>query len=80
MSELAGPVEDIESPDLDVGAVGSRIGEFLLECFVITLWKRACRLAKLGPMSRFRGSLEKCGEAVKNVFLLNDFNKYIRSE
>jgi len=35
--------------------------------------KKACRLAVLGLMSRFCRPLEGCMEAIKNVFLLNDF-------
>jgi len=34
--------------------------------------KKAIRLAELGPMSRFCGTLEGYRETVKNVFLLND--------
>jgi len=37
--------------------------------------KKACRLAERGLMSMFHESLERCREAVKNVFLFNDFNK-----
>jgi len=72
---LVGHVENVESWEPDVGVVGSRVGESLLRYSVMTREKRACRVAELGQMSRFRRSLERCRKAVKNAFLLNDFNK-----
>ena len=74
---MAHPVEDVESRELNIRAVGSRLGESLLGCSVMTPEKRARRLAEQGSMSRFRESLEGCREAIKNhiVVLLNDFNK-----
>jgi len=68
VSGLAYPVEAVESRKPDVGAIGSRVGESLLECFIMTQEKRSCKLAELAPISRFRRSFERCKEAVKNVF------------
>ena len=54
---------------------GSRVRESLLIDSALTLEKRACRLSKREPMSRFCGSLEGCKEAIENqnAFLLNNF-------
>jgi len=44
VSGLADPVEDVKSRKPDLGVLGSRVGEPLLECTVMTPDKRAHRL------------------------------------
>jgi len=61
-----------ERREPSVETVASRVGESLLECSIMTLEKRVCRLAELGPMSRLRESLERYRKSVKNVILFND--------
>ena len=56
VSGLADLVEYIESWELNVEIVGSRVGKSLLGCTVMTLEKRLRPLAERGPMSRFHES------------------------
>ena len=55
VSRLADPVEDVESWESGVQVIGSRIGESLLRCTIMTSERKAHRLAEWEPMSKLCG-------------------------
>ena len=65
MSRLIDTGQDVASREPDIGLVGSQVWGSLLECFAMTPEKRACRLAKQGPVSKFRGSLKDIGKPLR---------------